>query len=109
MVKLSETGNDADGKIHHFHQPGMVGSGAVPVNRQTVSHARHHQDLYDCHHDVLREVVPQVAETDQEADTHTHHVTDVGVPCKMAVEQNAEVFDTLALLNGPATDLHADR
>ena len=57
---------------------------------------------------MLREEVPQVAETYQEANTLTHDVTDVGVPGKVSVKEH-KVSDTLALLNGPATDPHADR
>ena len=100
VVELSETGNDSSGRVHSFRKPGIgiAISGSSLVNCQSMSHARPHQ-----------EEVPQVAETSQEAGTgHTHHITDVGVPCNVAVEQNANVFDALAVLNGSVTDPHAD-
>ena len=50
-----------------------------------------------------------MAETDQEADTLTYHVTDMSIPRKVAVENDTKVFNILALPNGPATDPHADR
>ena len=50
--------------------------------------------LYNSQHHVPREVVPQVAETYQEADTLPNHITDVGVPGQVAVKQHAEVPDT---------------
>ena len=56
-----------------------------------------------------REEVPQVAETDQEANTATHDVTDVGVPGEVTVEQDAQVLHAAALLYSLATDPHADR
>ena len=50
-----------------------------------------------------------MAETYQEANTLTYDVTDVSVPAEVAIKQHAEVFCALALLNGLATDPHADR
>ena len=50
-----------------------------------------------------------MAETNQEADTLSHHVTDVGVPSEVTVKQDTQVFNTVALLDGAATDPHADR
>ena len=37
-----------------------------------------------------------------------HGVTDMGVPGKVPVKEHSKVFDTRALLNGLATNLHAD-
>ena len=55
-----------------------------------------------------REEAPQVVETDQEADTFAHHVTDVGIPGKVAVEQDTQVTNAAALPYCLATDPHAD-
>ena len=50
-----------------------------------------------------------MAETNQEADTFTHDVTDVSVPSEVAVKNHTEVFDARALPDGLATDPDADR
>ena len=49
-----------------------------------------------------------MAETNQEADAFTYDVTDVSVPSEVAVYNHTEVFDARALLDGLATDPHAD-
>ena len=52
--------------------------------------------------------MPQVAETDQEANTLSDHVTDMRVPVKVAVKNQTQVFHSPTLLNGLPTDPHAD-
>ena len=75
----------------------------------TVSHARDDQSLHQRQHDALPEEASQLAETDQEADALAFYVTDVFVPAEVTIEQDAQVFNTPALLYSLATDPHADR
>ena len=58
---------------------------------------------------MLREKMPQVSETDQEAGTVANYVADVRVPAQVTVEQHAQVLNCPALLNGLPTDPHGDR
>ena len=50
-----------------------------------------------------------MAETYQEANTLAYDIVNVSVTTKVAVEQHAEISNAWALLDGPATDPHADR
>ena len=62
---------------------------------------RDDQSVNDSFHHMLREAMPQVAETGREAGTVTNHVADVHVPAQVTVEQHAQalkaVFDILKL------------
>ena len=44
-----------------------------------------------------------MAETNQETDTLSHHVTDVGVPGEVTVKQDTQVFNKASLLDCLAT------
>ena len=92
VIKLSETGGDSGGKIHNLQNAGVVCGGALPVNRSAVSHPRDNQALHDLQHCALRKEASHVAETNQEADILSHHVTDVGVPSEMTVKQDTQVL-----------------
>ena len=94
VIELSESDNNSGSEVHNSHESSIVCSGTASINRQTISHARDHQALHNCQHHVLREEASQVAETNQEADTSPNHVTDVGVPGKVAVKQHTQVLHT---------------
>ena len=88
MVILFKTGDNSRRKVNNFQQSGIICSRTATVNSDTIPHARDNQTMYNGQHNMLREEAPQVAETDQQADTYAHHVTDMGVPDKVTVEEN---------------------
>ena len=65
--------------------------------------------MHDRKSRALREEVTQVAETNQEADTLTHNVTNMDIPAKVTVKQDTQILNVPFLLYSPATDPHADR
>ncbi|KAF0286854.1 hypothetical protein FJT64_014673 [Amphibalanus amphitrite] len=92
-----------------IYDHGRSTHGVAITAQNTVPHAREDETVYNSSQDTPREEIPQVAETDQEANAPTDHVTDVRVPGEMTVEKHAKVFHSLALLDGLPTDPYADR
>ena len=109
MIISSEAGDDSCREGNNFQKPSTVCGRSISVHRNTISDPRYHKALYYSQQDAPREEVTQVAETNQETDAFTYDVTDVGVPSEVVVKNHTEVFDARALLDGLATDPHADR
>ena len=47
MVVFLQSGNDPCGEVHHFQQPGTVGTRTISINRDAVSHTRDNEALND--------------------------------------------------------------